>query len=94
MTIAMRLQYCVAGVLVLTSVWPSRALAQDHDAHMMASQHQPQTAEQKKQGNALVKIVRDVTERFRVVSWLKVRGMVSSSAASAGGTIGRWVSTS
>ena len=32
---------------------------------MMTSQHQPQTAEQKKQANALVKIVRDVTERFQ-----------------------------
>jgi hypothetical protein len=58
----------LVGVLVLTSFSPSRALAQDHDAHMMTSQHQPQTADQKKQANALVKIVRDATERYRDVT--------------------------
>jgi hypothetical protein len=60
--------FSLAGALVLTSFSPSRALAQDHDGHMMTSQHQPQTAEQKKQENALVNIVRDATARFRNVS--------------------------
>jgi hypothetical protein len=66
--VATKLQLSLVGVLVLTSLSPSRALAQDHDGHMMTSPHQPQTAEQKQQGNALVNIVREVTERFRNVS--------------------------
>ena len=68
MKAAMRLEYSLIVVFALASVWPSRALAQDHDTHMMSSQHQPQTAEQKKQENALVKIVQDATRRFRNVS--------------------------
>jgi hypothetical protein len=61
--IAMPLGYSLVGALVLMGYWPSHALAQNHDAHMMTSQQQSQTAEQRKQGNALVKIVRDATER-------------------------------
>ena len=71
---ATQLGFSLVGVLVLTSSSPSRALAQDHDAHMMTSQHQPQTAEQKKQANALVKIVREATERFRDVSVAESEG--------------------
>ena len=62
-----QLGFSLVGALVLTSVSPSRALAQGHDAHMVMSQHQPQTAEQKKQANTLVQQVRDATERFRDV---------------------------
>ena len=67
---ATQLGVSLVGVLALTSLSPSRALAQSHDGHTMTSQHQPQTAEQKNQANALVKIVRDVTERFRMCRWL------------------------
>jgi hypothetical protein len=66
--LAMQLGFYLVGVLVVTPLSPARALAQGHDAHLTTSQHQPQTAEQKKQANALVKTVRDVTERFRDVS--------------------------
>ena len=85
---ATQLGVALVGVLALTSAPPSRALAQTHDAHKITSQQQQQTAEQKNQANALVKIVRDATERFRNGRWLSVRGMVSSSAASAAGTMG------
>ena len=63
---AAQLGCSLAGALVLAGVSPSRMLAQDHDRHMTASQHQ--TTEQRRQGNALVQIVRDATERYRNVS--------------------------
>jgi len=76
------------GVLALTSFSPSRALAQDHDAHMMTSQHQPQTAVQKTQGNALVKIIRDVTERFKDVSVAENEGYSLLFGCVSGGDYG------
>jgi len=88
MKIAMRLQYSVAGVLVLASFWPSRVLAQDHDAHTMTSQYQPQTAEQKRQANALVKIVRESTERFRDVSVAQNEGYGLLFGCVSGGDYG------
>jgi hypothetical protein len=62
--LATQLGFYLVGVLVVTPLSPARALAHSHDAHLMTSQHQPQRAEQQKQANALVKTVRDVTERF------------------------------
>src|SRR5258705_324893 len=80
--------FSLVGVLVLTSFSSSRALAQDHDAHMMTSQHQPQTAEQKKQANALVTIVRDATERFRNVSVAENEGYGLLFGCVSGGDYG------
>ena len=85
---ATRLEFSLVGVLALTSLWPSRALAQDHDAHTMTSQHQPQTAEQKKRANALVTIVRDVTERFRDVSVAQNEGYGLLFGCVSGGDYG------
>jgi hypothetical protein len=68
MKAAMQLRYSLAGVLVLAGLCPSGVMAQDHDAHAATSQRQHQTADEKKQANALVGIVREVTERFRDVS--------------------------
>ena len=62
------LGFSVFGVLVLAGLSPAPALAQGHDAHTMNAHRQPETKEQKKQANALVRIVRDATERFRDVS--------------------------
>ena len=85
---ARQYQYSMIGVLVLTSCWPSRALAQDHDAHMTTAQHQPQTAEQKKQANSLVRIVRDATERFRDVSVAEGEGYGLLFGCVSGGDYG------
>lgn len=49
------------------------ALAQDPHSHNMAQQ-QEQTAEQKTQASALLKIVRDSTERFKDVSVAEAEG--------------------
>jgi hypothetical protein len=88
MKAAMRLEYSLIVVFALASVWPSRALAQDHDTHMMSSQHQPQTAEQKKQSNALVRIVREATERFRNVSAAENEGYGLLFGCVSGGDYG------
>jgi hypothetical protein len=65
--LATRIQYSAVGALVLMSVWPSRALAQDDHSHGMTQQDQTITPEQKAQRSALVKIVRQSTERFQDV---------------------------
>jgi len=54
------------GALMVMSVSVSPTLAQDHDHGLMVQQ--PQTAQQTKQANELVQIVRQVTERFKDVS--------------------------
>ena len=83
-----KLGYSLIGAVVLTSVSHSRALAQDHDGHMMTSQHQPQTAEQKKQVNTLVKTVREATERFRNVSVAEGEGYGLLFGCVSGGDYG------
>ena len=78
----------LVGALVVGSCWSSGALAQDHDAHMMTSQHQPQTSEQRKQGNGLVKSVRDATERFSDVSVAENEGYGLLFGCVSGGDYG------
>ena len=85
---ATQLGFSLAGILVLAICSPSRALAQGHDAHMMASQHQPQTAEQKKQANSLVNTVREATERFRDVSVAESEGYGLLFGCVSGGDYG------
>jgi len=58
--------------LVLMSLCPLGALAQTGHAHAAAAQEQ--TAAQKSQASALVKIVRDSTERFKDVSQAEKEG--------------------
>jgi hypothetical protein len=82
------LGFSLVGVLVLAGSSPSRALAQGHDAHMMNAQRQPETNEQKKQANALVKIVRDATERFRDVSVAESEGYGLLFGCVSGGDYG------
>jgi hypothetical protein len=54
-------------LLVLMGVCPLCALAQEGHAHNAPPQHE-KTAEQKSQASALIKIVRDSTERFKDVA--------------------------
>jgi hypothetical protein len=60
--------------LVLMSVWPSRALAQDGHSHALTPQHQELTPDQKTKASALLKIVRESTERFKDVSVAEAEG--------------------
>ncbi len=56
-----RPQYSLIGLLALMSVWPSPALAQDHQSHAVTSQSGHQRGD-------LVKLVRESTARFRDVA--------------------------
>jgi hypothetical protein len=67
-----RLGCALIGALALVAVQPSPALAQDHDMH--AAMTHEQGPEQAKQMNALVKVVRDATERFRDVTVAESEG--------------------
>jgi hypothetical protein len=60
--------------LALINVIPSRALAQDDHSHAPASQQQEMTAEQHRNAGALIKIVRESTERFKDVSAAEMEG--------------------
>jgi hypothetical protein len=74
---ATRVPYSLIGVFVLTAAWPSHARAEDHHAHAQAG--------------ALVKAVRDATERFKNVAaaegedYFLQFGCVSGSDAGAMG---------
>jgi hypothetical protein len=68
-----QLGYSLFGVLVLVGM-PTPARAQDGHTHAPASQRREPTAEQKNQASALVKIVRESTERFRDVGVAQAEG--------------------
>lgn len=63
----------ILGVFTLAGVSPSRALAQDH-GHAAAAQQRELTAEQRSRAGALVKVVREATERFRDVAAAEAEG--------------------
>jgi hypothetical protein len=69
-----QLGYSLLRVLVLVGMSPSAARAQDGHTHAPASQRREPTAEQKNQASALVKIVRESTERFRDVGVAQAEG--------------------
>ena len=69
--LASRLPYLMIA-LVLIVVRPSHTFAQDAHAH--APQQQELTPEQKVKASALIKIVRDATERFKDVAVAKAEG--------------------
>lgn len=64
---ATQFHYSVVGALVLMSVWPSRALAQGGHSDTPTTQQNEQTADQKNQQSAILKIVREATARFQDV---------------------------
>jgi hypothetical protein len=55
----------LVGVLMVMSGSPSGALAQDHDSHASAPQHQERTPADRARESALVKIVREATSPFQ-----------------------------
>ena len=64
---AAQFRYCLVA-LALMSVCSSHALAQEDHSHNATSQQTKATSEQQNRANALVKIVRDSTERFKDVN--------------------------
>jgi hypothetical protein len=61
---AVQVRNSLLGVLALTSLWPSAAMAQgDHDHQAMTQQEQ--TPQQKRQASSLVQAVRDATAVYK-----------------------------
>ena len=65
---------CSAIALVVISTVPHCALAQDGHSNHQPQQQQELTVEQKSKASALVKVVRDATERFKNVEVAKAEG--------------------
>src|SRR5882724_6009407 len=59
---------------ILMGAGPSRALAQEAHAHTIPSQERDQTSEQKNEASALIKVVRESTDRFQNVSAAQAAG--------------------
>ena len=70
---ATQFRHSVISALALMSVWSPCALAQDGHSHTMPAQPEL-TAEQKSQQSALIKIVRESTERFKDVAEAEKEG--------------------
>jgi hypothetical protein len=62
------------AALVLAGVCASSAYAQDHDAHIQGSEAHDATADQQDKAGALIKLVRDSTERFKDVAVAEKEG--------------------
>ena len=75
------LRYSVVGALVLATGASSRLLAHDHDGG-------PSTEKQKKQANALVKVVREATERYKDVTAAEKDGYFLLFGCVSGGDTG------
>ena len=65
--------YSVMGILVVASFWPSHTLALGVGRSAAPEQHHASAAD-KDQTNALVKVVRDATERFQNVAAAEAEG--------------------
>ena len=85
---AMPLRSSLLCALLVVGGWSTGASAQTHDAHAVPSREQPRTAEQTKQGNALVAAVRDATERFRDVAVAEAEGFGLQFGCVSGGDYG------
>src|ERR1700730_2863213 len=64
---AIQFRQSMISAIALMSLWPPFALAQDSHSHTTPAQPEL-TAEQKSQQSALIKIVRESTERFKDVA--------------------------
>jgi hypothetical protein len=72
---AIQSRYFLISLILLVSMSPVWALAQDGHSHTATPQEEL-TPEQKSQASALIKIVRESTERFKNVSVAEAEGYV------------------
>jgi hypothetical protein len=87
--LAKQLQYSVTA-LALLNLCPTRALAQDSHAHMLTAQQHQLAMGQQNKASALIKVVRESTERFKDVSVAEREVIPCNSAASADPTQAPW----
>jgi len=84
---AKHIGYSIVGVLVLMGSWSSRAAA--HDDHTpLSTSHQETTPDQKNKASALVKVVRESTERFRDVWVAEAEGYALQFGCVSGSDVG------
>ena len=74
--------------LVLMSVCPLHALAQDGHSHTLTPQNNELTPDQKSKASALLKIVRESTERFQNVSVAEAEGYALQFGCVSGDSAG------
>jgi hypothetical protein len=84
---AAQFEYSLVAVLALVGFFSAHALAQPDQTHTLAAQHDA-TPDQKNQANALVKIVRESTERFRDVRVAEAEGYVLQFGCVSGSDYG------
>jgi len=83
-----QLGYSLFGVLVLIMMSPAPARAQDGHTHVQTSQHREPTIEERNQASALVKLVRESTERFHDVRVAKAEGYALQFGCVSGSDVG------
>jgi len=71
---ARTLEYSVFAILVLIGAGSSRVLARESHTYPISSQQRDHAWEQNDQANALIKVVRESTERFKDVRAAEVAG--------------------
>jgi hypothetical protein len=86
--IAARFGYTAIATLAVVGFSQSGARAQNHDAHMTASSHHPETPEQKARASAFVEVVRDATRRFRDPAVALAEGYVQQFGCVSGSSEG------
>jgi hypothetical protein len=86
--LARKIEYSLLCVVVPMSLCPIRAAAQEEQGHGLVAQHREQTAEQKSQAGALVRVVREATERFKDVAAAEAEGYALQFGCVSGPDIG------
>jgi len=76
------------AALVVMSLWPASAIAQDEHSHGVAPLHRELTPAQKQNEAALVQAVRDATRRFQNVAAAEAAGYALHFGCVSGGDFG------
>ena len=84
---AAQLGYGIMGIVLVTSFWPSRTLANGDEPQAAAAQHHTPAGD-KEQPGALLKIVREATERFKDVSAAEAEGYALQFGCVSGPDVG------
>jgi hypothetical protein len=87
-TLSTQLGRALIGALAVVAFAPALPLAQVHDMHTAMSPQHEQSPEQKKEMNALVRIVREATERFRDVTVAQAEGYALQFGCVSGPDVG------
>ena len=88
MKAAIRLGYSLVGALAIMNLCPSPATAQDHGSHAAVGQQRNETPDQRRQANALVRAVRESTEKFTDVEAAQGAGYALLFGCVSGGDYG------